>query len=131
MDFQIPSNLSKQMEFVVAEQYLATFLGSGSVPVLSTPSMILFMETVSRIMMDEVLPDTHTTVGTQVCIKHLGACSKDSKIIAKSSIKEQNGKRIVFNVEAWYNELKLGEGTHERTIIDKKKFKEKVLASAK
>lgn len=127
MDFQIPSNLSKQLEFVVEEKYLATFLGSGSVEVLSTPSMILFMENVSRIMIDEVLPDTHTTVGTQVCIKHLSACPKGSKVIAKTSVKEQNGKKIIFNVETWFNDVKLGEGIHERAIIDKKKFKERVL----
>ena len=127
MDFQIPSNLSKQLEFVVEEKYLATFLGSGSVEVLSTPSMILFMENVSRIMIDEVLPDTHTTVGTQVCIKHLSACPKGSKVIAKTSVKEQNGKKIIFNVEAWFDDVKLGEGIHERAIIDKKKFKERVL----
>ena len=127
MDFQIPSNLSKQLEFLVEEKYLATFLGSGSVEVLSTPSMILFMENVSRIMIDEILPDSHTTVGTQVCIKHLSACPKGSKVLAKSSVKEQNGKKIIFNVEAWFNEVKLGEGIHERAIIDKKKFKERVL----
>ena len=69
MDFKVPSNLQKEKEFIVEEQYLATFLGSGSVEVLSTPSMILFMEMVSRIMMDEVLPTTHTTVGTQVWFK--------------------------------------------------------------
>ena len=127
MDFQIPANISKEKEFIVEEQYLATFLGSGSIEVLSTPSMILFMESVSRIMMDEVLPDGYTTVGTQVCIKHLSACPKGSKVIAKTSLKEQNGKRIVFNVEAWFNSTKLGEGTHERAIIDKKKFKDRVL----
>ncbi len=127
MDFQIPANISKEKEFIVEEQYLATFLGSGSIEVLSTPSMILFMESVSRIMMDEVLPDGYTTVGTQVCIKHLSACPKGSKVIAKTSLKEQNGKRVVFNVEAWFNSTKLGEGTHERAIIDKKKFKDRVL----
>ena len=131
MDILIPANLSKQMEFIVEEKYLANFLGSGSVPVLSTPSMILFMETVSRIMMDEVLPESHTTVGTQVCIKHLSACPKGSKVNAKTSIKEKNGKKITFNVEAWYNDTKLGEGTHERTIIDKKKFKDRVMGSTK
>lgn len=127
MDFEIPTNLNKEKEFIVEEQYLATFLGSGSVEVLSTPSMILFMEIVSRIMMDEFLPDTHTTVGTQVCIKHLSACPKGSKVIAKSSLKEQQGKKLVFNVEAWFNDKKLGEGTHERTIIDKQKFKQRIL----
>ena len=98
MDFQIPSNLSKQLEFLVEEKYLATFLGSGSVEVLSTPSMILFMVNVSRIMIDEILPDSHTTVGTQVCIKHLSACPKGSKVLAKSSVKEQNGKKIILQV---------------------------------
>lgn len=129
MNFDVPSNLEKKKEFIVEEQYLATFLGSGSVEVLSTPSMILFMEMVSRIMMDEVLPDTHTTVGTQVCVKHLSACPKGSKVIAKTSLKEKNGKKLVFNVEAWYGDKKLGEGTHERTIIDKQKFKQRVLGN--
>lgn len=127
MEFQIPLDLKKQKEFIVEKQYLATFLGSGSVEVLSTPSMILFMEMVSRIMMDEVLPESHTTVGTEVCIKHLNACPVDSKVIVISSLKEQKGKRLTFNVDAWVNDKKMGEGTHERAIIDKNKFKERVL----
>jgi len=127
MDFEVPSNISKEKEFVVEEKYLATFLGSGSVNVLSTPSMILFMEMVSRIMMDEVLPPEYSTVGTQVCIKHLSATPEGAKVIARTSLKQQTGKRLLFNVEAWYNETKIGEGTHERAIIDKKKFKERVV----
>ncbi len=75
MEFEIPSNLKKEKEFIVEDKYLATFLGSGSVDVLSTPSMILFMEMVSRIMMDEVLPADYSTVGTQVCIKQTFECN--------------------------------------------------------
>ena len=126
MDIKVPSNVSSEKEFVVEDKYLATFLGSGSVEVLSTPSMILFMEMVSRIMMDQVLPEGFTTVGTQVCIKHLSATTKGSKVIAKSALQQQTGKRLLFNVEVWCGDRKLGEGTHERAIIDKKNFKVRV-----
>ena len=126
MNFDIPSNLSLEKEFIVEDKYLATFLGSGSVDVLSTPSMILFMEMVSRIMMDSVLPEGYSTVGTEVCIKHLNATQKDSRVHVKSSLVKQNGKRVLFNVEAWCGDKKLGEGKHERAIIDKKNFKERV-----
>lgn len=127
MEITVPSNLKKEMVFIVEEKYLATFLGSGSVEVLSTPSMILFMEKVSRIMMDEELSEEYTTVGTQVCIKHLSACPKGAKVIAKTSLHMQTGKRLLFNVEAWYGDSKIGEGTHERAIINKLKFKQNVL----
>lgn len=127
MDFKIPSNISKEKEFVVEEKYLATFLGSGSVDVLSTPSMILFMENVSRLMMEEILPPEYSTVGTQVCIKHLSATPEGAKVRAKTSLKQQTGKRLLFDVEAWYNDTKIGEGTHERAIINKTKFKDRVL----
>src|SRR3970040_1705403 len=95
MDIQVPTKIKKEKEFIVEEQYLATFLGSGSLEVLSTPSMILFMEMVSRIMMDEVLPDGYSTVGTQVCIKHLNATPKGAKVVAKTTLQEQNGKKLL------------------------------------
>jgi predicted thioesterase len=126
MSIQIPENLSLQKEFQVEEQHLANVLGSGSVEVLSTPSMILFMENTSKLMVEPYLPKDFTTVGTEVCIKHLAATPKFSKILVKSMLKKQIKKKLIFHIEVWCNELKIGEGSHQRVIINFEKFMEKM-----
>lgn len=128
MEFPIPSDLAVEKEFVVEEKYVAAFLGSGAVDVLATPSMILLMEHISRVRTDEVLPDGFTTVGTEVCVKHLDAAPKGATVKVKSRLKKQDGRKLLFEVETWWGETKVGEGTHERFIINQERFLQRLEA---
>ena len=114
--------LSHQMEFMVEEKHTASHVGSGSVRVLSTPSMILFMEITARIMMDEYLPDTHTSVGAQVNVRHLAPSPVGNKVRAEVEITSVEGNKVLLNVAVWDGEEKIGEGQHERFVIDKERF---------
>jgi fluoroacetyl-CoA thioesterase len=110
------------MEFVVEEEHSASHVGSGTVRVLSTPSMILFMERTARIMMDEYLPDTHTSVGAQVNVRHLAPSPVGNKVRAEVEITSVEGNKVMLDVAVWDGEEKIGAGQHERFVIDKERF---------
>jgi predicted thioesterase len=119
-------SLSKQMEFTVEEKHAASHIGSGSVRVLATPMMIMFMEITARIMMEEYLPDTHTSVGTQVNVRHLAPSPVGSTIRAEVNIESVEGDKINLTVSAWEGEKKIGEGYHERYVIEKERFLKRI-----
>ncbi len=128
MDFTVKEDLELEKKFAVGEEHTAKFLGSGDVEVFATPAMIAFMEHTCRVAADSELPEGFTTVGTKVCISHLAAAPKGASIRVHCKLKRQEGKKLVFDVEAWWNNTKVGAGEHERFIINRKKFLEKLRA---
>jgi len=91
--------------------------------VVSTPAMISLMEQASLQAIAPYLGEDESSVGTKVCITHTAAARIPSKVTVRSRFSEFTGRRYVFEVEA-YNEdgKKMGEGTHERAVIDLKRF---------
>ena len=126
MEFNIDPNLEGKKDFVVEQHHIANFLGTGDIAVLSTPSMIMFMEHTCRVTADEQLNPPYTTVGTKVNISHLAAAPKGATINVNVALKTQNKRQLTFNVEAWWKETKIGEGIHERFIINRDNFIEKL-----
>lgn len=114
----------------VEEKDTAQALGSGSIDVFSTPSMIALMEMTARTSVQEYLPDTQTTVGTKVNIAHLKASPVGSEILCESELILFEGRRLVFRVEASMGNEPIGEGTHERYIVDIEKFMKSVNKNA-
>ena len=113
-------------EFVVEEKHTASHIGSGSVSVLSTPSMIAFMEKTSLDCVQKFLPPQYTTVGTMVNVRHLKPAPVGARVVVKSRIIGFEGRRVLFEVEAIYGNEVIGRGQHERYIVDKERFLSKV-----
>ncbi len=116
-------------ELVVNESNTAEALGSGSLAVLATPSMIALMEKTSRLSVDPFLEEGQSTVGTLVNVKHLSATPVGMKVTCNTELVEIDRRRLVFHVECSDEKGLIGEGDHERFIIDAEKFMSK--ASAK
>jgi len=112
--------------FKVGDKHSAKHLGSGDVSVLSTPSMILFMEEACRVFADDNLGKDQTTVGIHVDIYHVRACPVGSEIRVRAKVLRVDRKRIVFWVEAWRGDELIGYGLHERYVINKEAFLNKV-----
>ncbi|MHA1687151.1 MAG: thioesterase family protein [Candidatus Heimdallarchaeaceae archaeon] len=129
MDFKIEPNIKLEKEYKVADNHTAKFLGSGEVEVLATPFMIAYMEQTCLEAVQPSLPEGYTTVGIKVCISHLAASPKGATILVKSQLLEQKDRKLTFHVEAWWKETKIGEGEHERFIINKERFLERLKAS--
>lgn len=117
--------VSAELEEVTTEEMGVRHLGTGVRSVFSTPSMIALMERTSIHLIKPYLEDGEGSVGTKVNINHIAATPIGMKVRAKSTVKEINGRRIVFAVECFNEKEKIGEGTHERAIINIKKFAEK------
>lgn len=116
---------------VVTEEKAADHLGSGLLRVYATPAMVALMEaTCLESVADEIGPD-NDTVGIAIDVKHLAASPVGGEITCKSELVEIDRKRLVFHVEAFDRHEKIGEGTHQRFIINPKKFMEKAQAKLK
>jgi predicted thioesterase len=110
----------------VSENDTAAVYGSGLLDVLSTPAMVAFMEQTAMKAVEACLNDGEGTVGTEINVKHLKATKVGKSITCTATLKEVNGKRLLFHVEASDDAGKIGEGLHERYIIENEKFMEKI-----
>lgn len=111
---------------VVGDENAITFLGPEGPRVLSTPRMIGYMEGTSRNLLLEMLDPGHDTVGTHVNVSHCGAAPMSSTVVFFAELLAVNNRRVEFRVRATMGEKLIGEGTHERAIIDVRRFKQKV-----
>lgn len=117
-----------QEELIVNEMNTAEALGSGSLAVFATPAMIALMEKTARLSVAPFLGDGQSTVGTLVNVKHLSASPVGMKITCRTELKEIDRRRLVFHVECSDEAGIIGEGEHERFIIDEAKFMAKTEA---
>lgn len=112
-------------KFKVLKKHLAVEVGSGTLPVLSTPSMIAFMEAVSADLAQKYLNPERTTVGIFLEVEHLRPCGKGVEVTAHSEITDANEKIVQFKMEVFLGETLLGRAIHKRAIINRKEFEKK------
>ncbi len=122
MNFNLKTGMNAKMEIIVKESETAASYGSGGVNVYATPAMIGLIENTSLNAVDPFLPEGYATVGTHLDVKHLAATPVGMRVSARAELIEIDRKKLVFKVEAFDEKDKIGEGTHSRFIIEKKKF---------
>lgn len=108
---------------IVTGSETAEVLGSGGLPVYSTPSMICLMELVSFKLAEQ---HGHQTVGTRVNISHMKAVKPGTGVTAEAEVIETEGRRILYKVVVKDEKGLIGEGEHERFIIDPERFMAKL-----
>jgi predicted thioesterase len=118
----IPSGTKGEQKLLVTSEVAISFLGLEGARVLSTPHMIGFMERTCRDTVLPLLDPGHDTVGTHVNIAHLAAAPIGMTVTFQAEVLSASDRRIQFRVEAWDEKEKIGEGTHERAIINIAKF---------
>jgi predicted thioesterase len=118
----IPIGTKGEKKILVTSDNAIGFLGLEGARVLSTPHMIGFMERTSRDAVLPLLEPGHDTVGTHVNVSHLAASPIGTPVTFRAEVTAVDGRRIQFRVEAWDDKEKVGEGTHERAIINVAKF---------
>lgn len=107
---------------VVTEPVCIDFMGPGVQPVLSTPSLILWLEMASRQAAAPLLQQDEETVGTAMNLKHLAPTPLGMKVTLKTRIVEVAGRRIRFQMEAFDEVEKIAEGLHERARVSVPRF---------
>ncbi|MBI5538861.1 MAG: thioesterase family protein [Bacteroidia bacterium] len=126
MENKLTIGIEGKIEQFVTKDDTAAKYGSGLVEVFATPAMLALMEKTCLNSVLDYLNDGFNTVGTEVNIKHIKATPVGKKVYCKSVLNIIENKKLVFSVEAFDEEGKIGEGTHTRYIIDTKKFMEKL-----
>jgi len=114
--------ISGRKDTVVSEENVASTVGSGLVPVFATPMMISLVECAAADSVQSYLEEGQTTVGTLVNMTHVSATPLGMKVWAKTILLAIDRKRLVFEVKAYDERGLIGEGMHERFIVDKDKF---------
>ncbi len=121
---------SAEEKLLVTSEVAINFMGVEGARVLSTPHMIGYMERTCRNLVLPLLAPGYDTVGTHVSVSHLAAAPIGATVAFTAEVTDMADRRVTFRVEAWTPEEKIGEGTHERAIINVARFAER-LASKK
>ena len=128
-NIQLGATLEQQL--LVTTEVAISFLEMDEARVLATPQMIRYMEWTSRNLVLPQLDTGYDTVGTKVNISHLAAAPMGSVVTFRSEIIGVEEKRVTFQVSARTEDELIGEGTHERGIINVAKFASRLAAKKK
>jgi fluoroacetyl-CoA thioesterase len=118
----IPAGTKGEQKMLVTSENAINFLGMEGARVLSTPHMIGYMERTCRDTVLPLLDEGYDTVGTHVNVFHLAAAPLGMAVTFRCEVTAVVERRVQFRVEAWDEKEKIGEGTHERAIINVAKF---------
>lgn len=118
--------LKYQSRVVVSEHNTALKLGSGDMEVFATPAMIALMENAAMNAVASYLDMGATTVGTMMKSSHIKASALGANIVAEAELVAIDGRRLCFAVKAWDDRGVIGEGEHERFIVDRERFLSKL-----
>lgn len=97
----------------------------GMPEVYGTPMMILHMEMAAGSAVQPFLPAGHVSVGTMVNIRHLAATPIGRTVRATARVVAIDAKSILFEVEAWDGDRRIGDGTHRRGVVDVAEFEQR------
>ena len=118
--------LNGKFEMMVRDEDLVSQLGSIDMDVLSTPRLVQLMEAAAIKAIQEFIPPDQLSLGTHVKIKHLSQTPLGMKVVAHAILKEVNKNRLIFLVDAYDEMEKVAEGEHERILVSKERFLQKV-----
>ena len=126
MDFAVKIGATKERMITVDSNQTTSFLWKGE-NVLSTPSMIMEMEETCRLLLKEqfVTDSEWDSVGTIVDVRHLAATPVGAEVHLKAKVASVEGRRVMFEIEARDRLEKVGDGRHERFIINVPRFRAK------
>jgi len=110
----------------VTPENTARAVGSGDIEVYATPSMIALMEKAAYTSVQNLVPDDCATVGISVKIEHLAATPLGMTVSCESELVTVEGKKLTFEIVARDEKDVIGKGIHERVIVNKTRFIEKI-----
>ena len=122
----IRAGLTGSVDITVAEEHTAPHVGSGQVRVLATPVLVNLLEAAALKAMEHFVPAGHQTVGTLLNVKHLAATPVGMKVKAQAEVTRVAGRVLTFRVWADDEVEPIGEGEHQRVIINLDKFDQRM-----
>ncbi len=118
--------LTGRTELVVGEEHTAPRVGSGKVHVLATPVMINLFEAAALDAIEQLLPPGYQSLGTILNVRHIAATPVGMRVVAVARTLRIEGRTVFFSVEAHDEKELIGDGTHERVVVNVEKFDQRV-----
>jgi len=113
-------------ELLVGEEHTAPRVGSGLVHVLATPVMINLFEAAALDAVDKHLPAGYQSLGTVLDVRHIAATPVGMKVFALAKILKIEGRTVFLAVEARDEHELIGDGLHQRVVVNVEKFDQRV-----
>jgi len=115
-----------EVEHLVTDELTAHRMGNVGFRVLATPMIFAWFEEAARTLAAAHLPPGLGTVGSMVTLRHLAATPVGMTVRVKATLREVNGRRLLFDLEAHDEKEKIAEGQNERFVVSLEKFLEKL-----
>jgi fluoroacetyl-CoA thioesterase len=125
----MPLGTKGSFSLVVLPEHLASrFKDAMLPPILATPVMIMVMENAALNAMKPYLDAGETALGTRVDVRHMSATPAGRRVTGEAEVTKIDGRRIEFTIRATDGAEVIGEGTHERVVINLARFSEQLKA---
>lgn len=123
---QLKPGLRGSASLVVAAEHTAPRIGSGKIAVLATPVMINLMEAAALQAVESLLPAGHQSLGTHLDVSHVAATPVGMRVTATAELTGIDGRNLTFRVEAHDERELVGEGSHQRIVVNVARFDQRV-----
>jgi fluoroacetyl-CoA thioesterase len=110
------------LTIMVDESMTADRFGNSGVRVLATPMLVSYFELAAHQLALPALEPGQGTVGSHIDVRHLAATPIGMRVVFRATLTGRDGRRLVFRVEADDEQERVGEGTHERFVVDMARF---------
>ena len=118
----IRPGLQSVTEILVGTRDTAPHVGSGKIKVLATPVLVMLLEEAALNAVEGLLPPGHQTVGTRLDVSHTAATPVGMRVAAHAELIGVDGRKLTFRVWAEDEIERIGEGMHERIIVNVARF---------
>jgi fluoroacetyl-CoA thioesterase len=123
---ELRSGLTGTAEIVVGTRDTAPHVGSGKIGVLATPIMVNLMEAAALAAAERYMPPGFQTVGTHLDVKHFAATPVGMRVRAHAELVKVDGRTLTFRLRADDEREAIGEGVHERLVINVERFDQRM-----
>lgn len=123
---ELEPGLKGEAQVVVDARNTASAMGSGEIDVFATPAMTALMESAAVAALKGRLPSGETSVGVRLEVSHVAATPVGMRVSAEAVLERIDGRRLFFRVTACDAMEKIGEGLHERVLVQREKFMNRV-----
>ena len=125
---EITVGMTGQVTSVVEREDTALEVGSGSLLVYATPCMVALMEGAACEAIAPAMNEEKTSVGTALNISHISATPVGLEVRAEAVVTQVEGNTIQFQITAYDEAGKIGEGTRTRVVVTSQKFLDRTYA---
>src|SRR5258708_27478761 len=123
---RLKAGMTGSAELLVGEAHTAPRVGSGKVRVLATPVMINLIEAAALDAVESLLPPGYQSLGTVLNVRHIAATPVGMRARATVEVERVEGRTVFFKVQVHDEKELIGDGTHERVVVNVEKFDQRV-----